>query len=266
MKTEMRKFGLSTGAVARGDFVKGLEVATEVANYINSAVELSALRGSELKPLLEALPNLNLSPFRYVSIHAPSKFDPSKEREIVESLMTETRDYNVIVHPDVIRDPSIWVGLGSRLCLENMDNRKKNLNDAHDLERVFSLFPDAGFCFDLGHAYQVDSSLGAAEEMITQFRSRLRQVHLSDVDKNGVHGPLSLDSIWDFRQRGIGRKIPEGVPVIIESVLPDNATVRDWVTELEVSYLALRVPHVAEKVMTGSEEVTESYAMLRQIH
>jgi hypothetical protein len=59
----MRCIGFSTGALARNDFRKALQM---LAGKKVSAVELSALRQDELVPLVEQLDSLDLSPFKYV--------------------------------------------------------------------------------------------------------------------------------------------------------------------------------------------------------
>ena len=46
-------------------------------------MELSALREAELGPLVAALDSLDLSEMDYVSVHAPSKYDPGREPEIM---------------------------------------------------------------------------------------------------------------------------------------------------------------------------------------
>jgi hypothetical protein len=48
-------------------------------------VELSALRVGELRPLAEAISELDLRRFHFVSIHAPSKFAPEEEADVVRS-------------------------------------------------------------------------------------------------------------------------------------------------------------------------------------
>ena len=77
----MRPIGFSTGALAYADFRRGLEM---VKHRGLRTIELSALRQNELIPLLNALPDLDLSGFKYVSIHAPSQYDPAWGRSIVE--------------------------------------------------------------------------------------------------------------------------------------------------------------------------------------
>ena len=65
--------GFSTGALAYADFRRGLEMARAPEC---TAVELSALRHAELYPLLDSLDSLDLAQFEYISIHAPSQFEP----------------------------------------------------------------------------------------------------------------------------------------------------------------------------------------------
>ncbi len=72
----MRPIGFSTGALAYADFRRGLAMTRTAAC---PAVELSALRQPELFPLLESLESLDLAGFDYISIHAPSHFDPAWE-------------------------------------------------------------------------------------------------------------------------------------------------------------------------------------------
>ncbi len=72
-------------------------------------VELSALRLAELEPLRDALPKLDLSRFSFISVHAPSRFDPESEPWVIEQLVSFTdRGLPVIVHPDVIFHPAEW--------------------------------------------------------------------------------------------------------------------------------------------------------------
>jgi hypothetical protein len=69
----MRTAGFSTGALARGDYRHALEMLSDKPV---TAVELSALRQDELRPLVEDLDNLNLRRFSYLAFHAPSLIRP----------------------------------------------------------------------------------------------------------------------------------------------------------------------------------------------
>lgn len=82
----MRPIGFSTGAITLGDFRTGLEW-TRAAGC--SAVEISALRLSELFPLLDSLDSIELQGFQHVSIHAPSQFETGWEAAVGERLHGE---------------------------------------------------------------------------------------------------------------------------------------------------------------------------------
>lgn len=223
----MRTFGFSTGAVSLGEFARGLALAAQVAP---GCVELSALRESELLPLLDALPNLALSGFDYVAIHAPSSFNPSSEGRIADALLKRAGGFNVVLHPDTIFDFACWRPFGSRLCIENMDKRKPIGRNCQELAVLFEELPDASFCLDLGHARQIDPTMLEAISMLRQLGSRLRQIHISEVTTACRHESLSLAAVRAFER--IAPRVPEQVPVIIESVLGDSPTLDQLSAEL----------------------------------
>jgi len=185
------------------------------------AVELSAIRRDELVPLLRSLDELDLSKFEYISIHAPSKFSQKDEEWIFQELYaSRSRGWPIVVHPDTLHDQSLWPLLENLLCIENMDRRKAEGRTARELEALFQTFPLASFCFDIGQARQVDTSMIEAARMLTKFKSRLCQVHVSEVNTRNRHDPLSFVSILDFQE--VARLIPSSIPIIIESVVSEE--------------------------------------------
>lgn len=211
-----RLIGFSTGALAFGEYGRGLE---EIRSNSLAAVELSALRQPELEPLVNALDALNLSAFQYISFHAPSDIAPGAEELVVNLLLrVAARGWPIIVHPDVIENHSLWRQLGALLCVENMDKRKPIGRTADELRPIFDLLPDASFCFDAGHARQVDSTMTEAYLILRNFGTRLRQVHVSEVNTRSKHDPLSYASLLAFRK--VADMIPPSVPLIVESVIP----------------------------------------------
>jgi hypothetical protein len=226
----MRPLGFSTGALAKGDFQAGLEIQRGLGM---TAVELSALRGEELLPLMKALPELDLQDFAHVSLHAPSKLGGLDELNLVAILKDVPPSWPIIVHPDLIQSPTHWRFFGSRLCLENMDQRKLTGRTVPEMESVFQQLPDASFCFDIGHARQVDPTMGIAIGMLGRFGGRLRQIHMSEVDPQGKHIPISFAARCAFQR--VARLIPRDCPVILESmVAPEEAR-----NEIEVAIHAL---------------------------
>src|SRR5215475_9970605 len=98
----MRPVGFSTGALAYSDFRKALELSSRAGCI---AVELSALRLSELAPLIDGLDLIDLTGFDYVSIHAPSAFDQAAEPGVCEGLLKQCwRKWPIVVHPDALQE------------------------------------------------------------------------------------------------------------------------------------------------------------------
>jgi hypothetical protein len=185
--------GASTGYMSsdRGDWSKLVESASRVSSF---AVELAALGEEELPPLLGFLAREPSLPFRYLSVHAPTKGRRVPESELVATLAElPTFVDAIVVHPDQIDDPSLYRVLGGRLTIENMDSRKPSGSRGEELGPLFEELPAAGFCFDVAHAWTVDETMGVGEELLDQFTSRLRHVHLSSISPDLRHVPLSAE-------------------------------------------------------------------------
>ncbi len=212
MQTWTRPWGFSTGALARGDFRRGLDLMRALSL---PAVELSALRLPELAVLLGAFHELDLNAYRFVALHFPSEYPEELEAALVESLRQAVPEVPVVVHPDAIVDFSLWRALGSSVLVENMDRRKPHGRTVRELQEVFERLPEARLCFDVAHARQVDSSLTEAFLILDGFGERLGQVHLSEVSTSGRHGRLSRTAILAFQE--LAPYIPRDVPVILES-------------------------------------------------
>ena len=209
----MRHIGFSTGALARADFRAALAM---LSGKNCTAVELSALRQEELIPLVEQLDHLELGQFKYISFHAPSSMEPEFEALALPLLeQVARRKWPIIVHPDAIHVRRNWARLGDRLCLENMDKRKPIGQTAKDLAEIFADLPDASFCFDIGHARQVDPTMSEASAILQRFAGRIQQIHVSEVNTQSRHDPLSLESTLAFRK--VAALIPADAPVILES-------------------------------------------------
>jgi hypothetical protein len=215
----MRPIGFSTGALAKGDFRRGVDVQRTSARI--SAVELSALRDHELPGLVSAVPSLDLHAFAYISIHAPSKLQTLNEQTVFELLLQLPEAWPIVTHLEVLRTPSLWRRLGARLCIENMDDRKTTGRTAGELRDLFEIFPEAGFCLDLGHARQIDPTMASALRMLRELGGRLRQLHVSEVGARGEHLPLGATARMSFAQ--VAHRVPADCPLIIESVVPAEA-------------------------------------------
>jgi hypothetical protein len=216
----MAQLGFSTGAIALSDFHRALNVlqATDT-----NAIELSALRFPELRPLLDELPRLDLRKYSYVSIHAPSVFSQVEERAVVDQIAgMALRALPVIVHPDSIHDFDLWSSLGEAVCIENMDSRKRTGRTAAELARFFERLPQARFCLDVAHARQFDTSMVESYLMLERFADRLVQVHLSEINMASKHVPMSEAAVTAYQM--ISSLIPRNAAMILESRLDDDAS------------------------------------------
>lgn len=185
--------GASTGymADARNDWPS---LARKAAEISTDAVELSALSEPELAGLLRYLESTPHLPFRYVSVHAPSKQRAMPERDLVSQLRRLSgRVDAIVVHPDAIDDVSLYRSLGHTLAIENMDSRKPFGQTADQLAALFDELPSAGLCFDVAHAMAVDPTLTEARRILRRFGDRLRQVHVSSLDIGCHHVQLTSE-------------------------------------------------------------------------
>ena len=156
------------------------------------AIELTALGEDELPALLSFLSAEPALPFRYVSVHGPSKGRRMPESELVAQLAALPTVVDAIVlHPDQMEDPARYEPLGHRLLIENMDPRKASGRLPSELGQLFEQLPEAGFCFDIAHAWAVDPSMKVGEELLDRFAARLKHVHLSSMSEDLGHVPLS---------------------------------------------------------------------------
>jgi hypothetical protein len=157
------------------------------------AVELAALSEPEFLSLCAWLEeHVHELPFRFLSVHAPTKARELPEDELVALLCALPPAVDaVVVHPDAMHDPRAYAPLGRTLVVENMDGRKPTGRTAGELRPYFDALPDAGFCLDVPHVGSVDTSLATAHELLDAYGERLSHVHVSSVDADCHHVPLT---------------------------------------------------------------------------
>lgn len=208
--------GASTGHLGpRGDWDALL---AEALAFSTLAAELAALSEPEFLDLAAWLPIAGRGlPFRFLSVHAPSKQRTLAERELVAALtMLPAGVDAIVVHPDTIEDPAAWTVLGATLVLENLDDRKETGRTVEELEPLMAALPEAGFCFDVAHADAIDPDLDEAHRLLDAFGERLRHVHVSSLDGHGHHVPLHPD---DERRYAVPLARCRDVPWILEAPL-----------------------------------------------
>jgi hypothetical protein len=187
------RLGVSTGAYAdlRGDWPALVARARGVSD---AAVELGALSGPELPELISYLDEGSSLPFRFVSVHAPTKARIDSDAELARALgaLPEMIDA-VVLHPDTHADLSLFGELGWLAVIENMDARRHDGRTVAELEAIFAALPDARFCLDVAHAWTVDPTMRLAHDLLDAFKLRLSHVHVSSITEQCKHTPLTSE-------------------------------------------------------------------------
>lgn len=192
------RLGCSTG------FLRHLEgewpdLVSHARETSTEAIELAALSEQELPGLLAYLGGRPSLPFRFLSVHAPSKHRELPEADLVELLMPLVgRVDAIVVHPDTLDDLGAWVPLGRTLTIENMDPRKVTGRTADELAPYLATLPQAQLCFDVAHAQAVDPTLAVGHEILDRYGSRLRHLHVSALDERGRHRPMTATDEADL--------------------------------------------------------------------
>lgn len=178
-------------AGSRGNWPAQVAEAWDVSRF---AVELSVLAEDEVDGLVRYLAGKPPLPFRYLSIHGPSKGRQMPEAELIDALVELSRwGHAVVMHPDTMEDPGAYRRLGRALVIENMDARKDGGRTVGELKPFFTELPEAGFCFDIAHAWSIDESMDVGRELLDAFRFRLRHLHVSSLAAELHHVPLSKE-------------------------------------------------------------------------
>lgn len=191
--------GASTGYMneLREDWPSQVAAARAVSPF---AIELSALSEKQLAGLhafLAARPSL---PFRYLTIHGPSKDRAMSEKDLVSALHDLSRwSDGIVMHPDTMESVHRYLPLGRKLLIENMDSRKEWGRTADELAPVFQELPEAGFCFDIPHAWSINADMSVANELLNVLGDRLRHIHLSSLSPELHHVSLTADDEELFR-------------------------------------------------------------------
>jgi hypothetical protein len=161
---------------------------------------------------------MDLRRFEFASVHAPSRISPEAERWVLERLMVLGRSgFPIMVHPDTIYTPDAWRQLGEKLVIENMDKRKAIGRTVSEMRTIFDALPEARFCFDIGHARQVDPTMTEASLLLRAFAERLEEVHMSEVNTASRHDPISPNAVRAFQS--VATYIPETTPIILETLI-----------------------------------------------
>lgn len=192
-----------------------------------SAIELSFSTPSHLLNynLTEYAIKL-INKYKYVSMHAPwidVKYNSNEtSKEVIkklEYLCKKLPIKGVVLHPDIIYDFKILEKSGLPFLLENMDKRK--LFGTHPYQfKEFRRKYDFGFVLDVQHAYEQDSTMQLAKELLVIIGNRLGHLHISGNSKSKnhalVHSADNKDNITKLL------KLEINAPKILEGIITGN--------------------------------------------
>jgi hypothetical protein len=165
----------------------------------------------------------------------------------------------VVVHPHCINDPSLWRAFQQLLCIENMDTRKSTGRTLEELGRIFNQFPAASLCFDIAHAYQVNTAMTEAFRTLRAFRHRIVQLHIIEVTSSGKHARISDSAVRAYRE--VVHYLPHDVPVILETPVTRDQTSQE-IRQTERVFEAARLATVGLSLFQTSR-AAESAERLR---
>ena len=208
--------GFSTGCLYKTHDSLAKETFDIFRKIGANAIEIMSHEREHISRLLDIMPE-DLIGFEYISVHAPS-FDNHSEVEVVEILKIlekahEKLHFNaIVIHPYETMNFDLFSQFDLPFAIENMDWRKDFGKYTDSLKDIFEKF-DAPMVLDLNHCYTNDPSMRLAHEMVDEFRSRIKEIHLSGFEK--LYEPL-----FRTNQKEIAEAIPDvNLPVIIESGL-----------------------------------------------
>ena len=184
-----------------------------------NALELGLINADESERW-EAIGSLapeDLKDFTYLSLHTPAlKFvynhDQSTKAVLtrIQALYERLHFQYAVIHPDRVKDWSVFKDFSFPLAIENMDHNKEAGRTAESLQEIFRQI-DAKMVLDVNHCFTNDPSMQVAKELYSAFRERIVEIHVSGYE-------TSHDPLFSTKQDGIIAAIPDyELPIIIES-------------------------------------------------
>ena len=120
----------------------------------------------------------------------------------------------VVFHPNTIKDFSV-LNQVKNAAVENMDFRKFG-KTFEDMKKVFEQ-SNVLMCYDVFHAYSVDTDFIEGNKMKQAFKDKIKEVHISGGNRENHHILLC-----ETKQDEIVKNVSDlKVPLIIESCIPD---------------------------------------------
>jgi hypothetical protein len=195
-----------------------------------NAIEIHCHSVDEIKKL-DILPPL-IESFDYRSVHLPCvlkyKNDETTNNvlEKIENFYNKINASLAIVHPDLVEDWNVFNKYTSvNWAIENMDDLKASYKNVQDLKDFFNEHNDWNFVLDVEHCYANDKTMKLAEDLITELRDKIKEIHLSghETMHNPLHRTKQIEIIEYCKNLN--------VPIIIESTFEQSDNAKDVANE-----------------------------------
>lgn len=216
----MPNIGFTHGSLYRAMDKFSPELFELLAKFGKQSIEISCMLANEVELLPSILPFIK----GYVrkSIHFPTNVRYTNDEATRQMLSKISEFYQTInaelavIHPDLIDDVSVFNDYPLAWAAENMDNRKPCFKSLDDMRKFFTDNPSWLMVLDVNHCFSNDTSMKLAYDLTTEFRDRIKEIHLSGyID---YHEPL-----FQTQQEEIMRACLDlDVPIIIESTFKDS--------------------------------------------
>jgi hypothetical protein len=234
MEKNICPIGFSTGCL----YQSGWNLEKQIEFYCSlgvSAIELgfahpAHLLNFDLSPAsMEMLRKLN-----WVSIHAPWKEIryngywslPNAVIQKLALLCKQLPVRGIVAHPNNIDDFTYLQRSGLPFLIENQDKRHANdYSQPEHLKKLANKY-HFGFCIDLQHCYEHDSSMILAEEFIKMLGDRIKELHVSGESPLEIHYPVFAAE----NKNAIARvfQCKPDIPLILEGIIIGSTkTMRD---------------------------------------
>lgn len=211
----MRKIGFSHGDLFKVHDVYTKENIQILIDCGSNAVEINCHHVRETELVNRILPFIKN--FKYISLHMPcdTRYGNNPEtRNLLarlENIYIRSNAVLAVVHPDLVDDWNIFNDYKINWAIENMDARKNDFKDVNSLKKFFTENPRWSLVLDVGHCNDNDKSMALAENIISELRVKIKEIHLSGY--LSFHNPLhktKQTEIIDYCKK-------LDVPIIIES-------------------------------------------------
>ncbi len=162
--------------------------------------------------------NIDLSYFKYISLHAPDyQYEKNSiSNRILSKLVKVHKKHNlqnIVFHVDKVKDWDVFLDYKMLpISIENMDDNKEFGRSIDDIRSILEKY-DFNLTLDLQHCFVNDRAMKLAIEFQELYKARIVEYHISGHGEGFLHYPL-----FKTLQNEIIYSIKlKNVPIIIES-------------------------------------------------